>query len=403
MAGHRSVTETTAMDAQVTAVTGTAAATTGASHTSVAFVPGGETSFRLPIGDGQAIHAVTLDVSLEASLRIPIPPLTQLTHHPERVEQVTKTVHLLRPGDSDSDSETATATCDDGATSSATATAYAYVPSTTIAKEVTVDVLHKEHVRAEVVERSPITRTRAESLTLASPWGRTPPSRYWSCPSPSRKSRPPSRSPPTTSAAGSRRWAGSGPGEARDCGNPAGRGRAGDDRRGPGRGAGDAPPVRPRAHGDGLRRLRPLLFAIVWAGFILMAEGAEERGGGRAKAAVVMAVVGLVLVLSAKGIAALLSSGLVEFPSPVERRRPLMTNCKRLARTCSRSAGPATFGAGWRPCWRGCNHDSRTAPRPRSAGGESGGAAGSEARRPSCPSFSCCRTWTRTARCAWTG
>ena len=58
------------------------------------------------------------------------------------------------------------------------------------------------------------------------------------------------------------------------------------------------------------------LFAIVWAGFVLMAEGAEERGGGRAKAAVVMAAVGLVLVLSAKGVAALLSSGLVDFPTP---------------------------------------------------------------------------------------
>ena len=53
------------------------------------------------------------------------------------------------------------------------------------------------------------------------------------------------------------------------------------------------------------------LFAIVWAGFVLMAEGGEERGGGRAKAAVVMAVVGLVLVLSAKGVAALLRSGVV--------------------------------------------------------------------------------------------
>ena len=58
------------------------------------------------------------------------------------------------------------------------------------------------------------------------------------------------------------------------------------------------------------------LFAIVWAGFVLMAEGAEERGGGRAKAAVVMAVVGLVLVLLAKAVAALLRSGLVPFPTP---------------------------------------------------------------------------------------
>ena len=184
VAGHQSVTETALMDAEVTAVTGTVAAATGASHASVAFVPGGETSFRLPIGDGQAIHAVSVDVSLEASLRIPIPPLTQLTHHPARVEQVTKTVHLHRPGDSDSDSETATATCEDGATASATATAYAYVPSATIAKEVTVDVLHKEHVKAETVERSPITRTRGETLALASSIGSDDPFEVLALPEP---------------------------------------------------------------------------------------------------------------------------------------------------------------------------------------------------------------------------
>ena len=54
------------------------------------------------------------------------------------------------------------------------------------------------------------------------------------------------------------------------------------------------------------------VFAIVWAGFVLMAEGAEGEGRrGRARNAVVMAVVGLVVVLLAKGIAALISSGLV--------------------------------------------------------------------------------------------
>ena len=58
------------------------------------------------------------------------------------------------------------------------------------------------------------------------------------------------------------------------------------------------------------------LFAIVWAGFVLMAEGAEERGGGKARSAVVMAVVGLVLALLAKAVAALLRSGLVDFPTP---------------------------------------------------------------------------------------
>ena len=56
------------------------------------------------------------------------------------------------------------------------------------------------------------------------------------------------------------------------------------------------------------------LFAIVWAGFVLMAEGAEERGGGRAKSAVALAVMGLVLVLSAKGIAVALLRGVIPIP-----------------------------------------------------------------------------------------
>ncbi len=202
VAGHASVTETSLMDAQVTAITGTVAAATGASHTSVAFVPNGETRFQIGVPVGAAIHAVSVDVSLEASLRIPIPPLTQLTHHPERVEQVTRTVHLHRPGDSDSDSDTATATCEDGSTSSATATAYAYVPSATIAKQVTVDVLHKEHVKAETVERSPITRTRGETMSLASGIGSDDPYEALALPEPEPEDPPGEQEP----ADGLRQW-----------------------------------------------------------------------------------------------------------------------------------------------------------------------------------------------------
>ena len=58
------------------------------------------------------------------------------------------------------------------------------------------------------------------------------------------------------------------------------------------------------------------LFAIVWAGFVLMAEGSEDRGGGRARSAVFLAVAGLVLVLSAKGVALALRSGIAPFPTP---------------------------------------------------------------------------------------
>ena len=54
------------------------------------------------------------------------------------------------------------------------------------------------------------------------------------------------------------------------------------------------------------------LFAIVWAGFVLMAEGAEGENRGRTRNAVLMAVVGLVVVLLAKGIALLFQSKLLE-------------------------------------------------------------------------------------------
>ena len=54
-------------------------------------------------------------------------------------------------------------------------------------------------------------------------------------------------------------------------------------------------------------------FGIVWAGFLLMAEGAEGEGrGSRARNAVVMAIVGLVVVLLAKGIAAGIVGRIIE-------------------------------------------------------------------------------------------
>ena len=60
------------------------------------------------------------------------------------------------------------------------------------------------------------------------------------------------------------------------------------------------------------------LFAIVWAGFVLMAEGAEGDGRrGKARNAVVMAIVGLVVVMLAKAIALVISSGITPIlPGP---------------------------------------------------------------------------------------
>ena len=56
------------------------------------------------------------------------------------------------------------------------------------------------------------------------------------------------------------------------------------------------------------------LFSIVWAGFVLMAEGTEERSSGRARAAVMGAIIGLVLALSAKGVTFALIRGIGPVP-----------------------------------------------------------------------------------------
>ena len=54
-------------------------------------------------------------------------------------------------------------------------------------------------------------------------------------------------------------------------------------------------------------------FGIVWAGFVLMAEGAEGEGrGSRARNAAIMAIVGLVVVLLAKGFAAGIVGRIIE-------------------------------------------------------------------------------------------
>ena len=206
VAGHESVTETALMEAQVMEIAGTVEAATGASTASVPFVPDGETSFTLPVGGGEAIHAVGMDVSLEASLHIPIPPLTVLTHHPERLEERTETVSLYRLGasDTDSDSETITVTHDDGTTTEHTvsAYAYAYVPSRTIDKDVTITIVHPEHIKAEVVERAPIGGSREETFALASAVGSDGPFETLTAPEPEPEDPPAEQEP----AGGLRSW-----------------------------------------------------------------------------------------------------------------------------------------------------------------------------------------------------
>ena len=195
VAGHADVTQTALMEAEVTAIVGTVTVAGSGSATSVPFVLGGETLFSLPVAEGEAVHAVTIGVDLEAVLRIPVPPLTQLTHHPERTEYRTETVSLWRPGTTETVSETVTITHDDGTTTEHVVTATLSIPGETVNREVTLAIVHPEHVRAEVVERMPIAGSREESLAMASSVGVDDPFEVLALPEPEPEPEPAEQSP----------------------------------------------------------------------------------------------------------------------------------------------------------------------------------------------------------------
>ena len=195
VAGHADVTQTTLMEAEVTAIVGTVTVAGSGSATSVPFVLGGETLFSLPVAEGEAVHAVTIGVELEAVLRIPVPPLTQLTHHPEWTEYRTETVSLWRPGTTETVSETVTVTHDDGTTTEHVVTATLSIPGETVNRDVTLAIVHPEHVRAEVVERMPIAGSREESLSMASSVGADDPFEVLTQPEPEPEPEPAEQTP----------------------------------------------------------------------------------------------------------------------------------------------------------------------------------------------------------------
>jgi len=164
--GHHAQRVTAVREAEVTDITGTVALTSGGARASATLVPNGETKVRLPVTAGRTVHRVTLVADVEATLRIALPPLIRLTHHPERIEERTEAVRLERPGTSKTVSETVTVTHAGGTTTQHTVAANLEIPSTVVDRDVTLTIVHPEHVRAEVVEREPITRDQREALAL---------------------------------------------------------------------------------------------------------------------------------------------------------------------------------------------------------------------------------------------
>ena len=164
--GHARLSHTALLPAEVTRVSGTLAVSAGGRETSVPFVPDRETLFTLALGASRAILAVEITAALSADLRIALPPLVRLTHRPYRLERRTETVTLVRPGTSQTVSETVSWTDDEGNVSSQTVSATLSIPSATVQKQVTLEIEHDEHVRAELVSRPPLSKTRTERLSF---------------------------------------------------------------------------------------------------------------------------------------------------------------------------------------------------------------------------------------------
>ncbi len=168
VAGHASVTTATRLQAEVTAITGTVTVTSGVRQTTVALVAGGETRFRLAVAAGEGVHALAVEAALQATLRVALPPLVQLTHRPERTERLTETAVVSIPAYGDTVTETVSIPNEDGTFTEHTATASCSVPASTVSQDVVFTVVHAERVEAAVTQREALTRTRAETLTLIS-------------------------------------------------------------------------------------------------------------------------------------------------------------------------------------------------------------------------------------------
>ncbi|MCY3567398.1 MAG: hypothetical protein OXH38_02130 [Chloroflexi bacterium] len=167
-AGHRALSQTALLEAQVTRVSGTLTVSAGGHETTAVFVPDGETRFTLAQPAESGILAVEFTTELSAELSIALPPLVQLTHHPRRVERRIETVTLTRPGTTQTVTETIIVADPDGKPIPWTVSTTLSIPPEDVQQDVTLEIVHPEHVRAELVQRPAMSRTRSESLPLAS-------------------------------------------------------------------------------------------------------------------------------------------------------------------------------------------------------------------------------------------
>ena len=134
--GHFSQTVPALLEATVTRIVGRVNVVAGAHRASAPFVAGGQTRFTLPVPNRKATHEMEITAELTATLNVPLPPMLQTFHHPARTDIYRRTVSL---------------SCGEYS----------------VSRTVTIRVHHSEHVRAVESQRTPVTRTRPETVPLA--------------------------------------------------------------------------------------------------------------------------------------------------------------------------------------------------------------------------------------------
>ena len=165
--GHVDVEQEVVLDAEVEGISGTLAVEGGSSFERVPFITDGETAFRLPVASRRELIELDIEADLLAELSVPVPPVVQLTHHPERTQTVTGAVPVTCPGTSQNVSRSFRIFHPDGSETLQTLSRRLSIPSREIEHEASLSVVHPEHIKAEVVERSPERRRREEQIVVS--------------------------------------------------------------------------------------------------------------------------------------------------------------------------------------------------------------------------------------------
>ena len=155
-------------EAEVTGVTGSIEVTIGSDHVTVPVVGGRGSSFSAPLGEADGRREVLVEVDLRGMLRVPVPPVAELTRKPERTESQSHAVTVRRPGISEIVHDTVTVYHDDGTETDHRISARLSIPSEMVATNAVVPVVYPEYVSAAVVDRDPYVRTRRETLVMES-------------------------------------------------------------------------------------------------------------------------------------------------------------------------------------------------------------------------------------------